>query len=141
MVEVTSSVYPPVCRLLDYGKYKYKLEKEERKSKQKRLDVKEIRTKLSIEPHDFEIKRAKIKEFLDKGHKVRVTLMLRGREMAFLNRAYEFLKDLESGLGENIKKEKAPERLGKRISIILVKERRSDEDENKKRFKKENKNY
>ena len=121
LVEVTSSVYPPICRLLDYGMYKYELEKEEKKSKQKKLETKEIRMKLSIEPHDLGVKKAKIKEFLKKGHMVKITLVLRGREMAFLKRAYEFLKNLEADLGPDIKKEKDVERLGNRFSILIRK--------------------
>lgn len=105
--------------MLDFGKYKYELEKSERKAKQKRLERKEIRMKMSIEPHDLEIKKAKIKEFLEKGHKVKVTIILRGREMAFLKRAYKFLENLEKSLGENFEREKEPERLGKRISVLL----------------------
>lgn len=121
LVEITSSVYPPICRLLDFGKYKYELEKGEKKTKQKKLETKEIRMKLSIEPHDFEIKKSKIKEFLEKGHRVKVTIVLRGREMAFTSRAYEFLKNLEVNLGEGITREKEAERLGNRISVLLMK--------------------
>ena len=119
LVEVTASVYPPVCRLLDYGKYKYELEKEEKKSKQKKLEIKEIRMKLSIEPHDLEVKKSKIKDFLKKGHLVKITVVLRGREMAFSNKAYEFLKELESSFGEDVKREKDIERLGNRFSMVI----------------------
>jgi len=77
-----------------------------------------VRLKLSIEPHDLEVKKNKIREFLQKGHKTKITLVLRGREMAFLNRAYEFLEKLRNDLGLEIKKEKEPERLGNRISVI-----------------------
>ena len=78
-----------------------------------------MRLKLSIEPHDLEVKKNKIREFLQKGHKTKITLVLRGREMAFLNRAYEFLKELERSLGEDIKREKDIERMGNRISVLL----------------------
>jgi translation initiation factor IF-3 len=78
-----------------------------------------VRLKLSIEPHDLEVKKNKIREFLQKGHKTKITLVLRGREMAFLNRAYEFLKELERSLGEDIKREKDIERMGNRISVLL----------------------
>jgi len=77
--------------------------------------------KLSIEPHDLEIKRSKTVDFLEKGHKVKVTIILRGREMAFLNRAYNFLKAFQESLGENIQKIKEVERMGKRISVLLCK--------------------
>lgn len=77
--------------------------------------------RLSIEQRDLEVKTSKIKEFLEKGHKVKITVMLKGREMAFLDRAYEFLKKIEGNLGENIRREKEPQRLGNRISLVLAK--------------------
>ncbi|MCX6807165.1 MAG: translation initiation factor IF-3 [Candidatus Berkelbacteria bacterium] len=119
LVEVTSSVYPPITRLLDYGKYLYQLEKEEKKGKQKRLEMKEIRMKLSIEPHDLEVKTNKMKEFLDRGHKLKITVVLRGREMAFVGRAFEFIKKIEENTGDNIQEEKRPQKLGNRISVVL----------------------
>jgi translation initiation factor IF-3 len=83
------------------------------------LEIKEIRMRLSIEPHDLEVKKSKIKDFLAKGHKVKITVILKGREMAFLNRGYEFLKELESSLGEGIKREKDIEKMGNRISMVI----------------------
>jgi len=106
---------------MDFGKFKYRLEKEERKAKQKRQQLKEIRLRMTIEPHDFQVKKNKIEDFLKKGHKIKVTLMLRGREMMFTERAFEFLAQLEKELGEKAKREKGPERLGNRISVIFSK--------------------
>lgn len=85
------------------------------------METKEIRMRLSIEPHDLEVKKSKIKDFLAKGHKVRITVILKGREMAFLNRGYEFLEKLEETLGQGVKKEKEIERTGKRISMVVGK--------------------
>lgn len=96
------------------------MEKEERKSKAKKQGIKEIRMKLSIEPHDLEVKKSKINDFLKKGHKIKITVVLRGREMAFLNRAYGFLNQFEKSLGEGIQREKEPKKLGRRISVLLV---------------------
>lgn len=118
-----SQVFPPVCRLIDFGKYKYELEKKERKSKQKRLELKEMRMKLAIEPHDLEIKRNKVKQFLEKGHKVKVTVILKGREMAHLNRGFEFIKNFKDNLGEDVFEDKRPGRMGNRIFNILTKKK------------------
>jgi len=121
LVEVAGSSFPPVCRLLDFGKYKYKLDKEERKSKAKTLGVKELRFKLTIEPHDLEVKKAKIKQFLNKGHKVKVTLILKGREMAYKQKAYEFLSNFPKSLEGNFAVEGNIKKLGNRFSTTLVK--------------------
>ena len=119
LVEVTSTVYPPICRLLDFGKYTYQLEKNKKKQ-HRELEIKEVRMKLSIEPHDLEVKKSKVKKFLENGHKTKVTIFLRGREMAFSDRAFKFLSNFSETLGENIVIDKQPERLGNRVSIVLV---------------------
>jgi translation initiation factor IF-3 len=84
LVEVASQVKPPVCRIMDFSKYKYEQEKREREAKkhQKQFHLKEIRIKPNIEEHDYGIKLKHCLEFLKKGDKVKVTLMFRGREMA-----------------------------------------------------------
>jgi translation initiation factor IF-3 len=84
LVEVAPQVKPPVCRIMDFSKYKYEQEKREREAKkhQKQFQVKEIRVKPNIEEHDYSIKLRHLLEFLKNGDKVKVTLMFRGREMA-----------------------------------------------------------
>lgn len=84
IVEVAAQVKPPVCRIMDFSKYKYEQEKREREAKkhQKHFQIKEIRVKPNIEEHDYGIKLKHLLEFLKKGDKVKVTLMFRGREMA-----------------------------------------------------------
>ena len=84
LVEVAPQVKPPVCRIMDFSKYKYDQEKREREAKkhQKTMHLKEIRVKPNIEEHDYDIKLKHLIEFLKKGDKVKVTLMFRGREMA-----------------------------------------------------------
>ena len=83
LVEVAPQVKPPVCRIMDYSKYKYEQEKREREAKkhQKTIHIKEIRVKPNIEEHDYGIKLKHLLEFLKEGNKVKVTLMFRGREM------------------------------------------------------------
>jgi translation initiation factor IF-3 len=84
LVEVAPQVKPPVCRVMDFSKYKYEQEKREREAKkhQKQFHLKEIRVKPNIEEHDYSIKLKHLVEFLKHGDKVKVTLMFRGREMA-----------------------------------------------------------
>lgn len=84
LVEVAPQVKPPVCRIMDFSKYKYEQEKREREAKkhQKHFVLKEIRVKPNIEEHDYSIKLKHLLEFLKEGNKVKVTLMFRGREMA-----------------------------------------------------------
>ena len=84
LVEVAPTVKPPVCRIMDFSKYKYEQEKREREAKkhQKHFQIKEIRVKPNIETHDYGIKLKHLLEFLKEGNKVKVTLMFRGREMA-----------------------------------------------------------
>jgi translation initiation factor IF-3 len=84
LVEVAPTVSPPVCRVMDYSKYKYEQEKKERQAHkhQKIFQTKEIKIKPNIEEHDYQVKLAYLKKFLTKGHRVKVTLTYRGREMA-----------------------------------------------------------
>jgi len=107
--------------LLDFGKYLYEQEKKQRKARQKRLDLKEIRLSLSIEPHDLLVKENKIREFLKEGHKVKLTLLLHGRERNFLPKAYQFLEDEAAKFSQEAKVEKSIERMGNRLYLILQK--------------------
>lgn len=94
LVEVAGKANPPVCKMMNYGKFLYMQSKQERlhKAKQKKTETKAIRLSLKIEKHDMEVKAKKINQFLDQGHKVKLDLYLRGREKAFRD---EGLKKLE----------------------------------------------
>lgn len=101
LVEVNAAVAPPVCRLLDYGKYQYTQDKRERESKkkQKKVEVKGVRISFKMGEHDRELRRLLAEKFLKEGHKVRVDMVLRGREKALVGQGREimasFLKTLE----------------------------------------------
>jgi len=122
LVEVASTATPPVCRLMDYGKYKYlqtKKEREARKSQRLSL-LREVRLRPKIGVHDFEAKARKAKKLLEDGDKVKVTIMFRGREnthpelgLRLLDRMWETMKEVSSI-------EKQPTREGARLHIILV---------------------
>ena len=86
LVEVSPNTDPPVCKILDYGKFKYEAQKKknEAKKKQKIIEVKEIKLRPNIDEHDYQVKMRNVQKFLDEGDKVKVTMRFRGREMACL---------------------------------------------------------
>jgi translation initiation factor IF-3 len=111
LVEVSPNAHPPVCKIMDYGKYKYEQSKREKDSKKKQhvIQVKEIRLRPRIDKHDFEFKLKNAIKFLDEGNKVKVTLLFRGREMAHRDLGYEVMKEVEEYL-DDIGKPEAPVR-------------------------------
>lgn len=117
LVEVVPNARPPVCKLLDYGKYQY--EQEKARKKQKALDTKEIRLSVGIEAHDWQTKLRKTKEFLDKGHKVKVILRLTGREMGLINQAIKRVNNFKDDAGAQF--EETPKRMGRQIFATLKK--------------------
>ena len=121
LVEVAPTANPPVCRIIDFSKYKYEQDKREREVKkhQKHSQLKEIRIRPRIEAHDYGVKLKRIKEFLEKKHKVRVRMMFRGREMAHTEigkRVMEKLVQDAEGFG---KVEKDSHMLGKSLIMVL----------------------
>ena len=94
LVEVAPNANPPVCRIMDYGKYLYELQKkaQEAKKHQKQIQIKEIKFRPKISQHDYDFKLRHIREFLEEGNKVKVTVMLRGRERAKPQLAHDFIK-------------------------------------------------
>ena len=100
LVEVSPNAEPPVCKILNYGKYKYELQKKaaEAKKKQKVIEIKEIKIRPTIEDHDYEVKIRAAKKFLENEDKVKVTLRLRGREMAHIDLALQILTRFKGDL-------------------------------------------
>lgn len=102
LVEVAPQAHPPVCRILNYGKYKFQQQKRDKdaRKKQKNQTVKEIKMRPKIDQHDYDFKVKAVKSFLSDGHRVKVSIFFRGREMAFLDRGREVLNrvmnDIES---------------------------------------------
>jgi translation initiation factor IF-3 len=103
LVEVSPNVEPPVCKIIDYGKYMFELEKKTRESKKKQkiVKLKEIRMQPKIEDHDLEFKTKHVKEFLGEGDKVKVTIRFRGRELAHTHLGKDVLDDVLKLLGED----------------------------------------
>ncbi len=121
LVEVAPQANPPVCKLLDYGKYKFELEKKNRESKkkQKQLRLKEIRMQPKIETHDLQFKTKHIREFLEEGNKVKVTVRFRGREMAHTELGRDVLERILEELGEGYNLERRPSMEGRFMSMIV----------------------
>ena len=123
LVLVAPNVEPPVCKIMNYGKYKFeqaKKEKEARK-KQKVLETKEIRVTPNIEQHDFEFKSKNARKFLEDGNKVRITVKFRGRELNYVKLGEEALNKFVEDLSDIASLEKKPLLEGKNMFIILAK--------------------
>ena len=123
LIVVSPNQEPPVAKILDYGKYKYEIEKRAKESKKKQhtVDIKEIKVRYKIDVHDYNVKINAIKKFIAAGNKVKVVVMLRGREMQHNHLAYDlanrFLADLE---GEKMTVEKKPSMDGRNVITILA---------------------
>lgn len=121
LVEVAPTARPPVCRLLDYGKYKFEQEKKNRelKKKQKIVKIKEIRMQPKIEDHDLQFKTRHIQQFLDEGFKVKVTVRFRGRELAHTELGRQVLDRVVEMLEGSFAVEKTPHMDGRFMTMSL----------------------
>ena len=122
LVKIAPTAKPPVCKIIDYGKYRYEMARKEKeaKKKQKVVEVKEIRMSPNIDTNDLNTKMNAAKKFLDKGNKVKVTLRFRGREMAHMQSSRHILDDFAESLAEVAVIEKAPKIEGRSISMVLT---------------------
>lgn len=125
LVKVAPTAKPPVCRIVDYGKFKYEqLRKEkEAKKKQKVIEVKEIRLSPNIDTNDLNTKINAARKFLTKGDKVKITLRFRGREMAHMNNSKHILDDFAESLKDVAVVEKAPKVEGRSMTMFLTEKR------------------
>lgn len=122
LVEVSPNAKPPVCKILDFGKYKYEQQKKaaEARKKQKTVDVKEIKVRPNIEDHDYAVKLKASRKFLDKEDKVKVTLRFRGREMAHKDLAAKLLDRIRDDLADISKVELYPKMEGRQMIMVLA---------------------
>ena len=122
LVEVAPNARPPVCRIMDYGRYKYEQAKAEREARRKQhvTQMKEIKMRPNIEEHDFEFKTRHIKRFLMERDKVKVTIMFRGREMAHTENGKEVLDDVVEEIGDLAIVEQQPRLEGRNMFLILA---------------------
>ena len=121
LVEVAPTASPPVCRLLDYGKYKYERDKKERgdRRSQKVSLLREVRMRPKIGGHDFEAKARSVRKLLGEGDKVKVTMMFRGREITHPDIGWKLLQRMAETVGEISAIERQPAMEGRRMNIIL----------------------
>ena len=121
LVEIAPTAKPPVCRIMDYGKYRYEQQKREKEArkKQKTFDIKEVKLRPGIEDHDFNVKYKNAVRFLEDGDKVKVTLRFRGREMAHMGASKHILDDFAENLKDIASVEKPPKLEGKSMSCLL----------------------
>lgn len=121
LVEVAPTANPPVCRIMDFGKFRYEQSKRERdnRKKQKVTALKEIRFSPKIDTHDFEVKAKNAKKFLEDGNKVKVTVRFRGREIVHNNLAKELLEELAKTVDDLAVMERSPKLEGRNMIMIL----------------------
>lgn len=121
LMVISPNADPPVCKLLDYGKFKYEAQKKasEARKKQKTTVVKEIKMRLTIDVHDLEVKLRKVKEFIEHDDKVKISIRFRGREMAHKERAYELVDQVKAATAEYAKFDQEPKMEGNVMGMLL----------------------
>ena len=123
LVKVAPKAQPPVCKIIDYGKYRYELARKEKEAKKKQhtVDIKEVKMRYKIDTHDYEVRLKSAKKFIAQGNKVKVVVMLRGREMQHnklaIDLANKFLTDIEEA---TVAVEKKPALEGRNVVMVLA---------------------
>jgi translation initiation factor IF-3 len=122
LVEVSPQAQPPVCKLMDFGKYKYQAQKKanEARKKQKTIEVKEIKMRPNIDTHDYEVKMRSMLRFFEEGDKVKVTLRFRGREMAHQELGFQLLDKVQKQVEPIAKVEQFPRLEGRQMIMIMA---------------------
>jgi len=122
LVEISPNNNPPVCKIMDYGKYKYSAQKKaaEARKKQKVVEIKEIKLRPMIDDHDYDVKMRAMKRFFEEGDKVKITLRFRGREMAHQELGYQLLNRVKDDTGPIAKVESEPRFEGRQMVMLLA---------------------
>ncbi len=122
LVEISPNASPPVCKVMDFGKYKYEAQKKasEARKKQKIIEVKEIKMRPNIDSHDYDVKMRAIMRFFEAGDKVKVTLRFRGREMAHQELGMDLLKKVQADTEEFAKIEAQPKLEGRQMIMVMA---------------------
>ena len=125
LVKIAPTAKPPVCKIVDYGKYKYEQVRKEKEAKKKLkvIDIKEIRLSPNIDTNDLNTKIGAARKFLTKGDRVKITLRFRGREMAHMNNSKHILDDIAQSLSDIAVVEKAPKVEGRSMTMFLTEKR------------------
>lgn len=122
MVEIAPNAAPPVCRLMNYGKFRYQEQKrlQEAKSKQKVIQVKEVKFRPGTDEGDYQVKLRNLKRFIDEGDKAKVTLRFRGREMAHQELGMRVLERIRDDLGDTVSVEAMPKLEGRQMVMVVA---------------------
>ena len=122
LVEISPNATPPVCKIMDYGKYKYEQQKRESEArkKQKVIEVKEVKFRPNTDTHDYDVKMRNVFRFLENGDKVKITLRFRGREMAHQDLGLKLLEKVKEETQEFAKVEVEPQLEGRQMIMILA---------------------
>jgi translation initiation factor IF-3 len=122
LVEIAPNSEPPVCKILDYGKYKYQAQKKaaEARKKQRTVEIKEIKMRPNIDTHDYDVKMRSIHRFFEEGDKVKVTLRFRGREMAHQELGVQLLNRVKEDVSTVAKVESEPKLEGRQMVMVLA---------------------
>ena len=122
LVMITANASPPVCKVMDYGKFKYEASKKANlaKKRQHNIQIKEVKVRASTDQHDLDVKLSRARKFLDNGDKVKLSVRFRGREMAYTSQGYEKLKDIAEQLKDIGKVERMPALDGRQMIMIIA---------------------
>lgn len=122
LVEISPNAEPPVCKIMDFGKFKYEQQKREAEARRKQhiIEIKEIKFRPGTDTHDYDVKMRSVRRFLEEGDKVKVTLRFRGREMAHQQLGLELLNRVAADLGESAKIEAMPKLEGRQMIMMVA---------------------
>ncbi|MDM7993673.1 MAG: translation initiation factor IF-3 [Candidatus Fermentibacter sp.] len=122
LVEISPGAEPPVCRIMDYGKFRYQLNRKERDARKKQQSggLKEIKLRPNTDQHDYDFKVKHAREFLDDHHKVKVTVMFRGRQLVYKDQGFELLQKFATDLADVASVEREPLLEGKQVTLLLA---------------------
>jgi translation initiation factor IF-3 len=121
LVEIAPQADPPVCRIMDWGKFRFEASKKSQaaKKKQKQIQIKEVKFRPNTEAHDYDVKMRNLRRFIEEGNKVKVTLRFRGREMAHQDLGRDLLKRVEDDMAEEVVVEQRPRMEGRQMVMML----------------------
>ena len=121
LVEISPDANPPVCKIVDWGKYNYQKTKQQQKNRRlvKAVELKQMRFGLKIGEHDLDIKMGKVRKFLEAGHKVKITLFYRGREQAHREIGFKLADKVIASFGDTIVVDQQPQLAGKQLSFVI----------------------
>jgi translation initiation factor IF-3 len=122
LIEISPNAEPPVCKVMDYGKFKYEIQKKknEARKKQKVIDIKEIKMRPGIDEHDYQVKMRSVRRFLDEGDKVKMTIRFRGREMVHMELGTKVLDRIRADIDAIAKVEQTPRTEGRMMTMVIA---------------------